>query len=78
MPVTKRTKQPKPNAELMQLADSLLTNYKKPEDLTPGRPGRPSRASGWSSLTTPRGFPCCVRVPCVDAVATIRAQRLEH
>ena len=46
MPVTKRTKQPKPNAELMQLADSLLTNYKKPEDLTPGRPravprGRP-------------------------------------
>src|SRR5436190_10573807 len=33
MTVTKRTKRPKPNAELMQLADSLLTNYKKPEDL---------------------------------------------
>ena len=33
MIVTKRTKRPKPNAELMQLADSLLTNYKKPEDL---------------------------------------------
>ena len=25
------------------------------------RPACPSRASGWSSLTTPRGFPCCVR-----------------
>jgi len=33
MTVTKRTKRPKPNAELMQLADRLLTNYKKPEDL---------------------------------------------
>jgi len=33
MTVAKRTKRPKPNAELMQLADSLLTNYKKPEDL---------------------------------------------
>lgn len=33
MTVTKRTKRPKPNAELMQLADSLLVNYKKPEDL---------------------------------------------
>src|SRR5437867_466604 len=25
---------------------------------TPGRPACPSRASGWSSLTTPWGFPC--------------------
>ena len=33
MTVVERTKRPKPNAELMQLADSLLTNYKKPEDL---------------------------------------------
>src|SRR5258706_8847202 len=33
MTVAKRTKRPKPNAELVQLADSLLTNYKKPEDL---------------------------------------------
>ena len=33
MTVAKRTKRPKPNAELIQLADSLLVNYKKPEDL---------------------------------------------
>jgi putative transposase len=33
MTVAKRTKRPKPNAELLQLADSLLTNYQKPEDL---------------------------------------------
>jgi putative transposase len=33
MIVAKRTKRPKPNAELVKLADSLLTNYKKPEDL---------------------------------------------
>jgi len=33
MTVAKRSKRPKPNAELMQLADSLLVNYKKPEDL---------------------------------------------
>ena len=31
MTVAKRTKRPKPNAELMQLAASLLTNYKKPD-----------------------------------------------
>ena len=42
----------------------------------PGRPACPSRASGWSSLTTPRGFPCFVRFPCVHAVATTPAQRL--
>ena len=43
---------------------------------TPGRPACPSRASGWSSLTAPRGFPCFVRFPCVHAVATTPAQRL--
>src|ERR1700674_4041297 len=42
----------------------------------PGRPACPSRASGWSSLTTPWGFPCCVRFPCVHAVANTPAQRL--
>jgi hypothetical protein len=26
--------------------------------------------------TTPRGFPCCVRFPCVHAAATTPAQRL--
>src|SRR5271156_5096173 len=43
---------------------------------SPGRPACPSRASGWSSLTTPRGLPCCARFPCVHAVATTPAQRL--
>ena len=36
----------------------------------------PSPASGWSSPTTPRGFPCCVRFPCVHAAATTPARRL--
>ena len=43
---------------------------------SPGRPACPSRASGWSSLTTPRDFPCCARFPCVHAVATTPAQPL--
>jgi hypothetical protein len=51
--------------------------------VTPQRPDLPSRASGWSSPTTPRGFPCCVCLPCVflvymlcvHAVATTPAQR---
>src|ERR1700743_3988382 len=43
---------------------------------TPRRPTCPSRASGWSLLTTPWGFPCCVRFPCAHAVATTPAQRL--
>ena len=43
---------------------------------SPQRPACPSRASGWSSLTTPWGLPCCVRFPCVHAVATTPAQRL--
>jgi putative transposase len=33
MTVAMRTKRTKPDAELLQLADSLLANYKKPEDL---------------------------------------------
>jgi len=28
------------------------------------------------ALTTPGGFPCCVRFPCVHAVSTTPAQRL--
>jgi hypothetical protein len=43
---------------------------------TPRRPACPSRASGWSSPTTPWGFPCFVRFPCVHAAATTPAQRL--
>src|SRR5271157_3579132 len=43
---------------------------------SPRRPACPSRASGRSSLTTPWGLPCCVRFPCVHAVATTPAQRL--
>ena len=31
--------------------------------VTPSRPAHPSRASGWSSLTTQWGFPCCARFP---------------
>ena len=43
---------------------------------TPGRPACPSRASGWSSLTTSWGFPCCVRFPCVHAAATTPVQQM--
>src|SRR6266849_5479245 len=43
---------------------------------TPGRPACPSRASGWSSLTTPWGFPCFVRFPCVHAAANTPVQQL--
>jgi hypothetical protein len=43
---------------------------------TPGRPACPSPESGWSSPTTPWGFPCCARFPCVRAVATTPAQPL--
>src|ERR1700756_1742939 len=43
---------------------------------SPRRPACSSRASGWSSLTAPWGLPCCVRFPCVHAVATTPAQRL--
>src|SRR5262249_59712504 len=37
---------------------------------SPGRPACPSRVSGGSSLTALWGLPCCVRFPCVHAVAT--------
>ena len=43
---------------------------------TPPRPACPSRASGWPSLATHRGFPCCVRFPCVHAAATTPVQRM--
>src|SRR6266853_287387 len=43
---------------------------------SPGRPASPSRASGWTSLTTPGERTSGVRVPCVHAVATTPAQRL--
>jgi len=43
---------------------------------TPRRPACPSPESGWSSPTTPRGFPCCARFPCVRAVATTPVQQL--
>ncbi len=33
MTVVKRNKRAKPNPELLKLADSLLANYRKPEDL---------------------------------------------
>ena len=42
----------------------------------PPQGARPVRQSGWSSPTTPRGFPCCARFPCVHAAATTPAQRL--
>jgi hypothetical protein len=40
------------------------------------RPACPSRASSWSSLTTPWGFPCCVRFPCVRAATTAPVQQM--
>src|SRR5271167_659606 len=43
---------------------------------TPRRPACPSRASGWPSLITHWGFPCCARFPCVHAAATTPVQRL--
>jgi putative transposase len=33
MTVSKSTKRAKPDPELLKLADSLLANYKRPEDL---------------------------------------------
>ena len=68
---------------LALVIDSLLVrtaNYARPRYArsgAPERPACPSRASGWSSLTTPWGFPCCVRFPCVHAAATTPAQRLD-
>ena len=57
-----------------------LTRVKPPSLLsaTPTRPACPSRASGWPSLATQWGFPCCARFPCVHAAATTPVQRLAH
>jgi len=44
-----------------------LQRYYETSPPPQGRPACPSRASGWSLLTTPWGFPCCVRFPCVHA-----------
>ena len=61
--------------ELRSLPSTGITRLHWYQSLTPrGTPPVPSRASGWSSLTTPRGFR--VRFPCVHAVATTPAQRL--
>src|ERR1039457_2661681 len=64
--------------ELRSLPSTGVTRLPRYYELsaTPGRPACPSRASGWSSLTTPWGFPCFVRFPCVHAAATTPAQRL--
>src|SRR6202795_3610748 len=43
---------------------------------SPRRPACPSRASGWSSRTTPWGLPCLVPFPFLHAFATTPAQRL--
>ena len=57
-------------------ANFRLAQGRKRTSPPPRAPGLSSRASGWSSLTTPRGFPCFVRFSCVHAVATTPAQRL--
>ena len=64
--------------ELRPLPPPALPGFSGTTSLsvTPQRPACPSPASAWSSLTTPRGFPCCARFPCVHAVATTPAQPL--
>src|SRR5580658_8640087 len=51
-----------------------LHRYNEPLRL-PRAPSLSLTGVGWSSLTTPWGLPCCVRFPCVHAVATTPAQR---
>jgi hypothetical protein len=53
-----------------------LASGTPPEIRYPRRSACPSRAFGWSSLTTPWGFPCFARFPCVHTAATTPAQRL--
>jgi hypothetical protein len=53
-----------------------LASGTPPEICYPRRSACPSRAFGWSSLTTPWGFPCFARFPCVHTAATTPAQRL--
>src|SRR5438094_5173227 len=64
--------------ELRSLPSTGATRLLRTTNLsaTPRRPTCPSRASGWSSLTTPWGFPCCVRFPCVHAAANTPVQQL--
>jgi hypothetical protein len=61
--------------ELRCLPSTGVTRLQRTTNLsaTPGRAACPSRASGWSLLTTLWGFPCCVRFSCVHAAV---AQRL--
>jgi hypothetical protein len=46
------------------------------QDLTPLLSRATPSAVSEPALTTPWGFPCCVRFPCVHAAATTPAQRL--
>ena len=55
-------------------ASSVLRASPPPQGARPVPHGRPV---GYPH-TTPRGFPCCVRFPCVHAVATTPAQRLGY
>src|SRR5258706_13541590 len=65
--------------ELRPLPSAGITRFQRYYD-----PLRPPKAPGLSlaglqlviALTTPWGFPCCVRFPCVHAAATTPAQRL--
>src|SRR6266436_8678234 len=65
--------------ELRSLPSTGITRFQRYYE-----PLRHPRAPGLSlaglqlviALTTPWGFPCCVRFPCVHAVATTPAQRL--
>src|SRR5258706_10226391 len=50
--------------ELRSLPSTGVTRLQRYyEPLRHPSPACPSRASGWSSLTTPWGFPCFVRFP---------------
>jgi len=53
-------------------ASSVLRASPPPQDARTVPHGRPVDLP----LITPRGFPCCVRFPCVHAVTTTPAQRL--
>src|SRR4029077_7543056 len=68
---------PHPSAEgtLTLLTHALPSAHYEPLR-HPTAPGLSLAGVRWSSLTTPRGFPCFVRFPCVHAVATTPAQRL--
>src|SRR5271157_5628309 len=57
-------------------SSNMLSCWKSCGPCMRSGPACPSRASGWSSLTTPWGFPCCVRFPCVHAAATTPVQRM--